>query len=257
MRSLVTGAAGSVGSALANRLPHPKFVTDLTDYQSPLDVTSREDVRQWVESTRPDVIFHLAGAKHAPDGELDPQHVAVVNITGTANVLAAARQYGARVVLASTCKACDPETAYGASKLIAERMVLNADGVVVRYFNIPESSGNVFRLWEQLPLTAPIPWTHCWRYFVPLDRCVDLTVAAANFPTGRYAPDPGSPRHMRDVAADLYPGRELVEVPLRRGDRRKEPLTSACEEARQFGGHLVITGPHDPLPEAATVEVAA
>jgi FlaA1/EpsC-like NDP-sugar epimerase len=110
------------------------------------------------------VIYHLAGAKHAPEGEQHPAMVARVNTIGTDNIVRAA--CGAKVILASTCKAGDPETAYGASKLIAERIVLNAGGVVVRFFNVRETAGNVFRLWEQIPFPQPIPYTDCWRYFI-------------------------------------------------------------------------------------------
>jgi FlaA1/EpsC-like NDP-sugar epimerase len=216
--------------------------TDLPE----LDVTKRDVVDGWCISKRPGVIYHLAGAKHAPQGELDPEHVAEVNISGTLNVLHGAARVGARVILASTCKACDPETAYGASKLIAERMVLNAGGVVVRYFNIPESDGNVFRYWESLPETDPIPWTDCWRYFVPMQSAIDLTIAARGLPTGRYAPSPGHARHMHDVAMELYPGRALRRIPLRRGDRYREPLKAESESVEEVNGYLKITSPHDP-----------
>lgn len=247
---LVTGAAGSVGRALAKQLPRA-HLTDSAWYDRHLDVTDREDVEQWVVASNPSTIYHLAGAKHAPQGERDPAHVAAVNITGTLNVLSAAAVVGARVVMASTCKACDPETAYGASKLIAERAVLNAGGVVVRYFNIPESDGNVFRLWESLPGTEPIPWTDCWRFFVSMQESVELTIAASTYPSGRYAPKPGWARHMHDVAMDLYPRRELMQVPLRRGDRYREPLCAASETTREVNGHLQVTSPHDPAADEA------
>lgn len=236
---IVTGARGSVGSALAARLPDAV----LTDIDT-LDVTDEQQVADVLGVVKPDVIFHLAAAKHAPDGEADPEHVLRVNASGTANVLRHAGD--AVVVVASTCKACDPETAYGASKLIAERMTLNAGQRVVRFYNIPESSGNVFRLWEQLPEADPVPWTDCWRYFASMEKSVDLLLRAANLPSGRYAPDPGGPRWMRDVAAQTWPGHDLVEIPRRRGDRRVEPLTAACEHLTLEDGHMRIASPHDP-----------
>lgn len=251
---LVTGAAGSIGEQLVGRLEGIVHATDIALYDACLDVTSRQECEQWVKATTPALIYHLAGAKHAPDGELDPAQVARVNIDGTLNVLAAAALVGAKVIVTSTCKACDPETAYGASKLIAERATLNARGVVVRFHNIPESSGNVFRLWEALPEDAALPVTDCWRYFTPMAKAVDLLVQAAGLATGRYAVDPGDPRWMPNVAADLYPGRAQVRVPRRRGDRYREPLAAACEVLTQHGDLLAIVGAHDPetaLPAAA------
>src|SRR5215471_12044485 len=138
---LITGAKGSVGRRLLERLDGAVGV-DIEE----MDVTDAGQVADVIASTAPDVIFHLAGAKYAFEGELDPELATRINVTGTSNILDASR--GAKVIFSSTCKACDPETAYGASKLIAERMVLNEGSVVVRYYNIPESDGNVFRLWE-------------------------------------------------------------------------------------------------------------
>src|ERR1044071_1030903 len=114
---VVTGAAGSVGRALVATLERRGFDVIAHDIDT-MDVTNAEQVRWILAALRPGVIFHLAGAKHAPAGELDPFHVLNVNAMGTQNVLDAAGN--AKVILASTCKACDPETAYGASKLVAE-----------------------------------------------------------------------------------------------------------------------------------------
>lgn len=243
MTALVTGAQGSVGQHLVPRLDDNVWATDVLE----LDVTDAREVMRVVRWCRPELIYHLAGAKHAPDGELDPADVADVNITGTLNVLSAAARVGAKVVVTSTCKACDPETAYGASKLIAERATLNAGGVVVRFHNVPESSGNVFRLWESLPADEPLPVTDCWRYFTPIEKAVDLLVAAADLPSGRYAWNPGEPRWIPDVAEELYPGREQTRIPARRGDRQREPLVAACEQAWPHDGWLRIVGAHDPV----------
>lgn len=255
VRVLVTGAAGSVGQALCPVLKEVGHRVCETDIDT-MDVRDASLVRRLVELDAPDVIVHLAGAKHAPEAELDPAGTATTNITGTANVLAAAAAVGARVVTASTCKACDPETAYGASKLIAERMTLNAGGSVARFYNVPESGGNVFRLWESLPADAPIPVTDCRRYFISMQQAVGLVVMCLRLPAGRWTVDPGEPWWMRDVAARLYPGREIMMVPARRGDRRCEPL---CAQAETFTpsswGLARIASPYDP-PET-TMAVAA
>lgn len=255
MIALVTGAAGSVGAALCPVLRERGWNVLALDIGE-LDVRDSERVRHFVAAFTPDVIVHLAGAKHAPEGELDPAGTATTNITGTANVLAAAAQYGARVITASTCKACDPETAYGATKLVAERMTLNAGGSVARFYNVPESGGNVFRLWESLPEDAPIPVTDCRRYFITMDAAVTLVIACLTLPAGRWTIDPGAPQWMRDVAARLYPGREIIEIPARRGDRRIEPLCAASETLSPYGTDLVrIVSPYDP--PATIIEVAA
>lgn len=243
MKFLVTGARGSVGQALLPRLGGDVVATDVLE----LDVTDRREVLRVIRHHRPDVIYHLAGAKHAPDGELDPADVADVNITGTLNVLDAAARVGAKTIVTSTCKACDPETAYGASKLIAERATLNAGGVVVRFHNIPESSGNVFRIWESVPEDEPLPVMDCWRYFTPMDSAVGLLLRAADLPSGRYAVNPQRDKWIPDLARELYPDREQVMLERRRGDRWSEPLVAKCETEWVRGDILVITGAHDPV----------
>lgn len=246
MKILVTGSKGSIGTALCARLEDDGH--QLYGFDLPFDdVRSKMMVGQAVREFRPELIFHLAASKSAPDGEIDPYGIAETNVVGTMNVLDAARvNDGVRVIFASTCKAADPETAYGASKLLCERMVLAQAGTVCRFFNVREASGNVFRLWESLPADEPIPVTSCRRFFMSLNRAVELLVAAMGLPAGRYTVEPGVPRLMRDVANDLYPDRELSLIPPRRGDRNAEPLKAASEHAVEIcDGLLRIESEHE------------
>jgi FlaA1/EpsC-like NDP-sugar epimerase len=239
-RVLVTGAKGSIGSAL---LEHLDAIP--TDVDS-LDVRDEDAVRAMFSSENPEVILHLAAAKSAPDGERHPMSALEINVLGTRNVLAHAPD-GCHVVTASTCKSCEPETAYGASKLVAERVTLNAGGSVARFYNVVESSGNVFELWAQMAPDEPVPVTPCRRYFISLAEAVSLVLWTAIMPPARYGFDPGTAREMRDVAADLYPGRTLQSVPPRRGDRLVEPLAARHEQVENsaVAGLLRIVGAHD------------
>jgi FlaA1/EpsC-like NDP-sugar epimerase len=239
-RILVTGAKGSIGSGL---LTHLEAVA--TDVDS-LDVRDEEAVRETLSAADPEVILHLAAAKSAPDGERDPMSALEINVIGTRNVLAHAPR-GCHVVTASTCKSCEPETAYGASKLVAERVTLNAGGSVARFYNVVESSGNVFETWSQLAADDPIPVTPCRRYFISLAEAVSLVLWTAVLPPARYGFDPGTAREMRDVAADLYPGRVIHSIPPRRGDRLVEPLAARHEQVEQDAqaSLLRIVGAHD------------
>jgi FlaA1/EpsC-like NDP-sugar epimerase len=247
-RVLVTGAEGSIGSAIAEILGEAAEVT-ATDKHSgnpALDVRVESDVAAVLRDARPEIIVHLAAAKSAPDGERDPMSALEVNVIGTRNVLAHAPD-GCHVVTASTCKACEPETAYGASKLVAERVTLNAGGSVARFYNVVESSGNVFELWGRLDPNEPVPVTPCRRYFISLAEAVSLVVWTAILPPARYGFDPGKPREMHDVAMDLYPDRVIRSVPPRRGDRIVEPLAARHEQVEQDAraSLLRIVGAHD------------
>lgn len=240
-RILVTGAKGSIGSALVPMLEDAVCTVAATDKDT-LDVTRLADCFAAADQFSPTLVFHLAGAKLAPNGEESPLDTSRVNIDGTAHVLRAFPL--AKVVLASTCKACDPETVYGASKLIAERMVLNAGGTIARYYNVVETGGNVFRLWETLPGTVPV--TDCTRFFISLSEALALTVWAAVLPSGRYTVNPGGSRKMFAVARAL--GRHYDFIPRRRGDRMDEPLKAKAENLYKAGkGIERIVGPHDPV----------
>jgi UDP-N-acetyl-D-glucosamine 4,6-dehydratase len=247
-RVLVTGAAGSIGGAAAKLLNPVAHVvaTDKHSGDRPVDVTLENEVVSVMGEERPDVVLHLAAAKSAPDAERDPMSALEVNVLGTRHVLAHSPS-GSRVVTASTCKACEPETAYGASKLVAERVTLNAGGSVARFYNVVESSGNVFELWDQLSPDEPLLVTPCRRYFISLAEAVSLVIWTAVLPPARYGFDPGTPRQMRNVAADLYPDRAVKSVPPRRGDRLAEPLAAGHEQVEQdaLSGLLRIVGAHD------------
>ena len=252
MKALVTGAKGQVGQTLCVELAERDWDVIPTDIDE-MDVTYRRKVFEVMDRHEPDVVFHLAAKKLAVEGELEPGRFAITNISGTQNVADACRVERAKLILVSTCKAADPETAYGASKLIAERITLNAGGVVCRFFNVPEAGPSVFTLWSEITDAHPIPYTDCWRYFVSLQKSVEFLIHAAELPTGRYAPEPGPSLHMREVAKALYPERMLIEIPRRRGDRVVEPKCAVCETFEDFDGFIKITGAHDPVPERLQV----
>jgi len=260
-RVLVTGAEGSLGVELVTILRLAGIDTIATD----LHATSRLDVRDAtavlgaVQQHHPHVIVHLAGAKHAPDGELDPFTVTMTNAIGTANLVEAVRRHGGRLVTASTGKAADPETAYGASKLLAERLTLQAGHSVARFHNVIESSGNVFEIWDAIPRDQPLPVAPCDRYFITLREAVSLLLWTTMLHPGRYMIDSGEPRDMSRVAAAYAPDRRIRLMLARRGDRVIEPRQGASESWRALlapRGIVQVTSPHEnPIP--ATVKAAA
>ena len=264
MRILVTGAAGAIGRHLVpelEHLGHDVTATDVRDIQRGtsayfMDVRSSGDVWNVTAQCRPEAIIHLAASKLAVEGELAVPGFVQTNILGTLNIVDAAKSRGAKLLFASTCKAADPETVYGACKLIAERAVLSAGGTVMRFYNILACGPSVANIWAQIPAPMPIPYTDCTRYFISPRQAVELVVRCLEQPPGRYAMDPGPARHMRHVAQALYPGRRVVEIPRRRGDRAEEPLHAKSEYAVKLAdGMLEIVGAHDP--ERARLVAAA
>lgn len=241
MRILLTGSSGHLGQALVPALVqagHQVTPFDLPDQ----DVTSCADIARHALTT--DLCIHLAGLKYADRAELDALTTTDVNVRGTANV---ATVFGPDVILASTCKAADPETVYGCTKLIAERIVLEHGGTVIRLVNVLGSPGSVTDIWDQIPHREPLPVTDCTRLFMKLEDTVDMFVRALEWPAGRYGPAYPRARHMDQIAEELHPDRLIVRIPRRRGDRETERLFAACETREKWQKNVLrIVGPHDP-----------
>jgi FlaA1/EpsC-like NDP-sugar epimerase len=219
MDVLVTGSDGFIGRlvcALLEQQGHTPVPFDLP--RTVLDPFQ-------LSSLDADAAIHLAADKYAVNGEDRPEEIAELNVVGTGNVVRAVP----RVVLASTCKAASPITCYGASKLIAERAVLNAGGSVVRLVNVLGSSGSVTEIWKAIPEHEPIPVANCDRMFMEPDHAARLLVGALFRPPGRYGPNGVASVHMDVVARRLYPGRPKVRIPLRNGDRPVERLANEYE----------------------------
>jgi UDP-glucose 4-epimerase len=135
MRVLITGGTGTIGTALRqtksddvclsvlSRCEHRQVpIRDVVDCHIG-DVADKAAVRRAMGRSDPSVVIHAAAIKHVSTGELDPLAAIRNNVVGTANVVDAAKEVGARVLLISTDKAVHPTTAYGASKMLAERIV--------------------------------------------------------------------------------------------------------------------------------------
>lgn len=244
---LVTGGNGSLGNALADWFDaHSISSYYLLDVETDNEIKGRRihhcdimtynDIRDWTKNTKANYVFHFAAAKHAPVGEVEPLETMFLNVQGTQNIIEAIEDFGAdgcRLILSSTCKSIMPETCYGASKLIADRLTLNAGHSVVRYYNVVQSSGNVFEIWSNTnkPVVTP-----CTRYFISLDEAICLTLYGALAEPGRYSIGPGEPRFMLAVAEDLEMKYTVVDP--RRGDRVVEPLIGPNEEITDYYGPI-------------------
>lgn len=243
---LVTGAEGFIGQRVCAQLRKQGARVYSVDHPD-WDILGPEFIGL-VLASEPDAIIHLAAHKYAPLGEEKPYEVADLNIRGTHAVIEAAAEVGARVVLASTCKAADPSTAYGASKLIAERIALNAGGVVIRLVNVLGSSGSVLPIWSEIPDGDPLPLTPCYRMWMTPGEAVGILLAGLNLVPGRYAPNVPPAEHVQLLARRAHAGRDVRIVPYRRGDRPVERLLGENQAARSEGPLLRITDIWEPLP---------
>ena len=87
-------------------------------------------------------------------------------------------------------------------------MVINAGGSVARFFNVIQSQGNVFEIWDKVPTNEPIKVVEgCKRYFISADEATGLIIYAM-FNNGRFIVNTPNPRRIEDIAEDIYPNRE-------------------------------------------------
>lgn len=235
---LITGAGGSIGQELIKRLNNSGFKnflpTDVDGDFEKLDVTNENEVKNLLESYSPTKVINLAGAKHAPEGELTSWNTLNINTIGTLHLINNLPK-NSKIILTSTCKSANPEVVYGASKLIAERMVLNSGGSVSRFFNVVETSGNVFTIWDEVNENLPIDLAPtCERYFISIQEAVGLLIFTLNNEPGRFLVNTVNITNMGDLANRLYPDRKKNIIEPRRGDRLSEKFISTSESVEKY-----------------------
>lgn len=229
---LITGANGSIGARLVDRFKKMGVKHVATDIHN-LDITVESQVKHFLDRFDFDLIINIAGAKHAPKGEHEVQSTLEINTLGVINLLKYKKN--AKFILTSTCKSCNPETVYGATKLISERLALNSGGSVSRFYNVIETQGNVFEIWEE---KENIEVTECQRYFISLDEAVGLTMYAA-LNEGRFSVHTQQLHNMIDIANRYLPNANKKIVKHRKGDRVTELLRGTNESSEVINESIV------------------
>lgn len=134
----IVGAEGHVGSALVKLLDCRKYRISPTDI-SEVDITKLEEVRHFINITRPDVIINCAGYTDTKECAANIDQAYSVNAIGVRNLAIAARRVDAKLIHVSTDDVFDlhsehpynefdqanPTSIYGKSKYAGERFVEN------------------------------------------------------------------------------------------------------------------------------------
>ena len=217
--TLVTGAAGSIGSELCRQLctfnlkqlilfdsaetPMHNIRLELEEKFPQVEFTPvMGDIRMIdrVESLflrfQPQYVFHAAAYKHVPLMEENPCEAVHTNVYGTRNVADMAVKYNVdKFIMISTDKAVNPTNVMGASKRLAEIYVQSfsiaiSKGlhpgktrfITTRFGNVLGSNGSVIpRFREQLAKGGPLTVTHpdIIRYFMTIPEACRLVLEAA------------------------------------------------------------------------------
>jgi FlaA1/EpsC-like NDP-sugar epimerase len=166
------------------------------------------------------------------------------NVIGTHNVTQAAVAHKIeRLVLISTDKAVRPSSIYGATKRLAETIVLEAAQgskrafTVVRFGNVLESRGSIIPIFKnQIASGGPVTITHpdMYRFFMTIPEAVYLVLQAASMEMGgeTFVLNMGKPVRILDLAEDLirlsglepYRDIEIMFTGIRPGEKLTEEL---------------------------------
>ena len=217
--TLVTGAAGSIGSELCRQLcklglkqlilfdsaetPMHTLRLELEDrYPEVVFIPIMGDVRMLarVESVfkrfHPQYVFHAAAYKHVPLMEENPCEAVHTNVQGTCNMADMSVKYDVdKFIMISTDKAVNPTNVMGASKRLAEIYVQSLSiainkgvhpgktrFITTRFGNVLGSNGSVIpRFRDQLAKGGPLTVTHpdIIRYFMTIPEACRLVLEAA------------------------------------------------------------------------------
>ena len=108
--ALVTGSHGFVGIHLCDELDRQGYRVRGFDTRDGYDIRDLEQVRNRLDSVRPDVVFHLAAQAAPSESFHNPQRAFEVNTIGSTNLLEAVRRLGLKttVHLAGTSEEYGP-----------------------------------------------------------------------------------------------------------------------------------------------------
>jgi len=225
------------------------------------DVRDADRLRRAMEGV--DIVVHAAALKQVPACEYNPLEAVKTNIHGAQNVIDAAIDVGVRKVIAlSTDKAVNPVNLYGATKLCADKIIIQGNAYAgprgtrfscVRYGNVIGSRGSVIPLFKNQRKSGKITITdrRMTRFWLTLDQAVELVVDAFCHMQGGEIFVPRIPSmKVTDLAEAVAPECKIEMIGIRPGEKLHEVLITE-EEGRKtviYNGMYVIL-PNYPLFE--------
>jgi UDP-N-acetylglucosamine 4,6-dehydratase len=260
---LVTGGTGSFGRAFIRTLlqdhPPKKLIVFSRDelkqhemraagFDGPRlryfigDVRDEARLRRAMQGT--DIVVHAAALKQVPACEYNPFEAILTNIMGAHNVVEAALDGGVeRVMALSTDKAVNPVNLYGATKLAAEKLIVQSNAYAggrgtrfscVRYGNVVGSRGSVVPVFLRQRAQGTITLTddRMTRFWLSLEQGVRFTIRCIEQMEGGEVFVPKIPSmRVAELAKAMAPDSRIEVIGIRAGEKLHEVLVSE-DEAR-------------------------
>lgn len=261
---LVTGGTGTLGTAILRTAEKEGWDCSFTIYsRSELrqaqmrqkyshvryilgDVRDYERVAAAIAGH--DLVIHAAAMKRLDDCDRQPDECYTINTQGSINVLRACQHHSTpRLIGISTDKACAASTAYGASKLMMERLFAASRSAttctLVRYGNVVASNGSVIPIWRrQLAEGRPLGITDpgMTRFWMAPSAAVELVCYAAALPHGTIAVPKMGSLSLSEMASIIAPGAPQQTIGMRFAEKRHEDLVAVDEHATETVTHFLI-----------------
>jgi UDP-N-acetylglucosamine 4,6-dehydratase len=275
---LVTGGTGSFGRKFAELMlreyrPQKLIIfsrDELKQHDMRASGFDHPSVRYFIGDVRDEqrlerafsgvtIVVHAAALKQVPACEYNPFEAIQTNIMGGRNVIDAAINRGVRRILAlSTDKAVNPINLYGATKLCAEKMFVQANAYAgtqdtrfscARYGNVLGSRGSVIPVFLEQRKRGKITITdsRMTRFWITLEQGVRFVVRCIEQMHGGEIFVPKIPSmKLVEMAEAVAPGCNVEAIGIRPGEKLHEVLLSEDEarNTREMDDMFVIQPTH-------------
>jgi UDP-N-acetylglucosamine 4,6-dehydratase len=261
---LVTGGTGSFGKKFVEIMlrdyhPHRLVVfsrDELKQHEMRTSGFDHPNLRYFIGDVRDvdrlkralqgvNVVVHAAALTQVPACEYNPFEAIQTNIMGARNVIDAAIDQGMHRILAlSTDKAVNPINLYGATKLCAEKVFVQANAYAganntrfscARYGNVVGSRGSVIPIFLEQRRRGKITITdpRMTRFWLTLEQGVKFVILCLEQMHGGEILVPKIPSmRLLDLAETIAPGCQVETIGIRPGEKLHEVLVSE-DESRQ------------------------
>lgn len=276
---IITGGTGSFGKAFVkhvlNNYSPRKIVIFSRDELKQFDFSNylinngydKKKIRFFIGDVRDkdrlslafqsmDYVVHAAALKQIVAAEYNPQEVIKTNVQGAENVIFAALEQNVKKVIAlSTDKAVNPVNLYGATKLVSDKLFVNANNLagkkqtrfsVVRYGNVINSRGSVIPYFKKIVLEKkyfPVTHKEMTRFFIKVEDGVKFVVKSFERMFGGeiFVPKVSSIKIL-DIAKAINPGAKIKITGVRPGEKLHEILCPQDEAhlTLEFKDYFVI-----------------
>jgi UDP-N-acetylglucosamine 4,6-dehydratase len=221
------------------------------------DIRDRERLHRAMNGC--DIVVHAAALKQVPTCEYNPIEAVRTNINGAINVIDAVIDNGVEKAIAlSSDKAVYPVNLYGATKLVQEKLFVQANSYVgerrssfscVRYGNVIGSRGSVIPVFLEQKDNGTITITdeRMTRFWITLEQGVRFVIDCIGRMRGGEVFIPKIPSmKITDLADVIAPEAQRKVVGIRPGEKIDEILLPEEEarHAREFDSHFVIEPEH-------------